>query len=275
MADIFISYARVDKDRVRPLVTELEEQGWSVWWDPEISGGDQFDDVIAEELEIARCVIVVWSRASVKSRWVKGEAREGAERGVLVPVAIDAVKPPIDLRAVHTLDLQTWRQNKDHDGFNDLIRAVARLAGKPDQDDRGVEALRARAAARKQIMRAGWVYRAIRSVVATTIGLWAAVLIDFTQSADASGLFVLSKWFYQLTDALGLQPIPLYGIILSLLVVGIPFGLFLQRWVKVTWLLTLISFASFMTFVAMLPSDFGQPLEAPGARDFAPLPSTN
>ena len=37
MADVFVSYARTDKERVAPLVSAIEAQGWSVWWDPEIA----------------------------------------------------------------------------------------------------------------------------------------------------------------------------------------------------------------------------------------------
>ena len=36
MADIFLSYARKDKDRIEPLAKALGGQGWSVFWDREI-----------------------------------------------------------------------------------------------------------------------------------------------------------------------------------------------------------------------------------------------
>ena len=89
MADIFISYARSDKARVAPLVAAIEAQGWSVWWDPAIEAGQQFDDQIDAELQAASAVIVVWTPTSVASRWVRGEARDAAERGILVPVRFD------------------------------------------------------------------------------------------------------------------------------------------------------------------------------------------
>ena len=59
MADIFVSYSRTDKAAVAPLVAALESQGWSVWWDPEITPGDEFDKLIGAELESARAVVVV------------------------------------------------------------------------------------------------------------------------------------------------------------------------------------------------------------------------
>ena len=51
LADIFISYARADKVRVERLVAALQANGWKVWWDAEVSPGEQFDDVIAAALE--------------------------------------------------------------------------------------------------------------------------------------------------------------------------------------------------------------------------------
>jgi hypothetical protein len=43
----------------------LDAQGWSVFWDPAIEPGQRWDDLIAAELEGARCVVVIWSLASV------------------------------------------------------------------------------------------------------------------------------------------------------------------------------------------------------------------
>ena len=111
MADVFVSYARKDKARVAPLVAALEAQGWSVWWDPAIDPGQQFDQLISGELARARAVLVVWTPDSVESRWVRGEAREGADRGILVPVQFGSVRLPIDFRAFHTTELDhaaTW-----------------------------------------------------------------------------------------------------------------------------------------------------------------------
>jgi adenylate cyclase len=70
--------------------------------------GQEFDDQISAELALARAVLVVWTPKSVTSRWVRGEAREAADRGVLVPVRFDDARLPIDVRAIHTIDLDGW-----------------------------------------------------------------------------------------------------------------------------------------------------------------------
>jgi adenylate cyclase len=124
VADIFVSYSRTDKARVAPLVSALEAQGWSVWWDPEITPGDEFDALIGAELEAARAVVVVWSPLSVDSRWVKGEARDAADRGVLVPVRFENARLPIDVRAIHTTELDGWAENRASAPFKALCTAL-------------------------------------------------------------------------------------------------------------------------------------------------------
>ena len=135
MADVFISYARLDYPRVVPLVTALEAQGWSVWWDPDIAPGEEFDALIAAALENARAVLVVWTPNSVGSRWVRGEARDALERGALIPVCFGNAKLPIDFRAVHTIDLDDWNQDPESDAFQHVRRALtAKLSGSAATD---------------------------------------------------------------------------------------------------------------------------------------------
>jgi adenylate cyclase len=124
MADVFVSYARADKVRVAPLVKAIEAKGWSVWWDPEINPGQEFDDQIDAEIDAAKAVLVVWTPTSVTSRWVRGEAREAAERGILVPVRFDQARLPMDVRAIHTTDLDEWRENSSHPSVQECLRAL-------------------------------------------------------------------------------------------------------------------------------------------------------
>jgi adenylate cyclase len=127
MADIFVSYARADRARVAPLVAAIEARGWSVWWDPDISPGQEFDLQIVAELKVASAVLVVWTPRSVQSRWVRGEARDGAERGILVPVRFDAAELPIDVRTLHTTDLDDWNGDSGSPLFEEVLRALGRL----------------------------------------------------------------------------------------------------------------------------------------------------
>ena len=144
MADIFVSYSRQDRPRVTALVAALEAQGWSVWWDPEITPGEEFDALISRELDEARSLIVVWTPQSVESRWVRGEARDAADRGVLVPIRFDNATLPIDFRAVHATDMDGWNEDRQAPAFLSLCRALEAKLGvghhathkKHDKDER-------------------------------------------------------------------------------------------------------------------------------------------
>ena len=127
MADVFVSYARTDKALVVPLVAAIEAQGWSVWWDPAIAPGQEFDGRIDAELDAAAAVLVVWTPTSVASRWVRGEAREAAERGVLVPVRFDGARLPIDVRAIHTTDLDGWNEDPGSPACRELLSALGAM----------------------------------------------------------------------------------------------------------------------------------------------------
>jgi adenylate cyclase len=124
MADVFVSYARSDKARVAPLVAAIEANNWTVWWDSEIYSGQDFDRQIAAELKIAAAVLVIWTPNSVESRWVRGEAREGAERGILVPVRFDSAELPIDVRTFHTTDLDGWDGDPRSSQVQEVLRAL-------------------------------------------------------------------------------------------------------------------------------------------------------
>lgn len=139
MTDVFISYASEDRERVRTLASTLEACGWSVWWDRHIVVGQSFDQAIEHEIETAKCVVVLWSKDSITSEWVKNEAAVAAERGVLVPALIDNVKIPLEFRRKQTADLVTWEGTFDHAGFQALRDGIANKTNKtgmaPSQAD--------------------------------------------------------------------------------------------------------------------------------------------
>jgi hypothetical protein len=130
MADIFISYTHNDRESVAPLAKTLEELGWAVWWDPIIPAGKDFDEVIEEELSKAGCVIVIWTKKSVKSKYVKGEAREALSRDILVPIELEpGAKPPFDFRSVKAISLIDWDYSDSFPGFQKLIDSIVRVLG--------------------------------------------------------------------------------------------------------------------------------------------------
>ena len=127
--DVFISYASADRPRVVPLVEALQQKGWSVWWDRTIPPGKTWDQVIASALDKARCVVVVWSKESVASDYVKEEAEEGKRRGILVPARIDEVIIPFGFRRIQAADLVGWSGALPNGGFDELAGAVSGVLG--------------------------------------------------------------------------------------------------------------------------------------------------
>ena len=127
MADIFLSYSRTDKPLAAPLVAALEAKGWSVWWDMDLAPGSDFDAVTSDALKTARAVVVLWTPISVASRWVRGEARVGADRGVLIPVRFENAELPIDVLAIHTTDLDGWDGDTQGAAFRKLEQSLTAL----------------------------------------------------------------------------------------------------------------------------------------------------
>lgn len=124
MADIFVSYASEDKDVVAELVKVLQTRGWSVWWDRFVAVGTSYEDRIEAELDAARCVVAIWSRHSVGSRWVRTESEDAAQRGVLIPVLIEEVKVPLSIRSLEAARLIDWPNHSRGAEMQKLILSV-------------------------------------------------------------------------------------------------------------------------------------------------------
>jgi CheY-like chemotaxis protein len=131
MADIFVSYASADGDNAQAVGKLLAARGYSVWWDRSIPPGEIFDEVIQRSLDAAKCVVVLWSAASVVSNWVKTEAAEAAGRNILVPALIEDVRLPIEFKRIQSANLVRWESDPNHPEFQNLLAAVERVVAAP------------------------------------------------------------------------------------------------------------------------------------------------
>src|SRR6185295_10121754 len=155
--DVFVSYSDSELERVRPLIDALREEGWSVWWDRRILPGQTWDQVLGPALDEARCVIVVWSLASVGSEWVRAEAEDARSRGIVVPVLLDEVRIPLQFRPIQAARLVGWSGDRNDERFASLRMAISaklnathapapqstREAAKPASVDPGPQRVRA------------------------------------------------------------------------------------------------------------------------------------
>jgi hypothetical protein len=130
--DIFLSYASLDRPRAKQLADVLSSHGLSVWWDRNIPHGQDFNETIQRELDAARCIVVLWSAASVLSRFVRDEATEGLDDGRLVPARLDDTRPPLGFRQLQTADLKEWKPGRDSTELDHLIASIKSVLQKTD-----------------------------------------------------------------------------------------------------------------------------------------------
>jgi hypothetical protein len=131
LSDIFISYKREEQPQAKALADALERQGWSVWWDPKLRAGEHFDDVIEKALQESKCVIVLWSKRSVESRYVRDEATYALKREKLIPAAIEDVGPPFRFEGLQTAQLHGWDGSVTFPGFQKLVDDIRSVIGSP------------------------------------------------------------------------------------------------------------------------------------------------
>ncbi|MFU7528834.1 TIR domain-containing protein [Qipengyuania sp. ASV99] len=128
--DIFISYSRADRDRVAHIADALQAEGYEVWWDRDIRAGEEFDHVIDKAIKKSKAIVVVWSRHSISSRWVKEEAEDGVEADTLVPVTIDPITIPRGFRRIQAAELQDGGDNPTHStNWPEFLESVRKIAG--------------------------------------------------------------------------------------------------------------------------------------------------
>jgi len=131
LADVFLSYVSEDRGAAEKISHGLEVAGFSVWWDRHIPGGVDFTKEIDRQLDTAKVVIVLWSRTSVDSDWVRDEAQQAREQKKLIPIRLDNVQPPLGFRQVQSLDLGGWKGDSNASGFASLVDSARRLLDRP------------------------------------------------------------------------------------------------------------------------------------------------
>lgn len=135
--DVFLSYAREDISKARELVRILEQEGWDVWWDKEITPGRDFELEIDQALANAKAVLVLWSSNSVASNWVRNEAKEAKEANKLVPVLLDDSRIPLSFRSLSTIELPNWPEKQSLIEIESIKTALRRVA----QDEAPIQSL--------------------------------------------------------------------------------------------------------------------------------------
>jgi hypothetical protein len=170
-AMIFVSYAHEDRARVKALVDCLEKSGLDVVWDHEVWAKDGIRDGIEREIARAVRVVVVWTKESVRSRWVRAEADLAAESGKLLQVRLDRVRLPLPFGEYKWFDLLAWSEASDHRDTEFLelleeLETVPELAGAIRFSD---EAKRVLTDRREQSRKRRRVFQALAAALVATL----------------------------------------------------------------------------------------------------------
>ena len=123
--DVFISYSRKDQEKADLLAELLSKEGWEVWKDNRIGAGQFFEEKINENLNLAKAVIVLWSRNSVKSTWVLKEAQIALDQKKLKPVMIESCRIPKGFKGVNFAVLKKWKGEVDFRQLNVLYEGLS------------------------------------------------------------------------------------------------------------------------------------------------------
>jgi TolB-like protein len=134
MADVFISYSRLNTESALAAAKALRERGFEVWLDSELPGHGSFADEIGRQLSQAHAVLAIWSEDAANSEWVRAEASRGLEARKLVQMRLDGARLPLPFDQIQCTVLKGWSGDTQAPGWRKVENSIAALvAGKaPD-----------------------------------------------------------------------------------------------------------------------------------------------
>src|SRR5215218_3968592 len=137
MADVFLSYARPSLSDAMRIADCLRAAGYSVWYDESLPAHRAYADVIAEQLDAASAVLVLWSNGAAASQWVRSEANRARETGRLVQLRLDDARLPMPFDQIQCADLRDQRSDESP-AWQSVLGSIAGLTGNTSRDDVGV-----------------------------------------------------------------------------------------------------------------------------------------
>lgn len=132
--DVFISYPSQSRAEVIPINNALIAAGYTVFFDFEaLQAGDEFGEVIDQQLKGARSVVACWSPISFKSRWCRAEWRVGQYLGNLIPIVIGKFtfeQIPTEFNGLQYIDFTDFSGSRQDSCFSNLVKSIRRFTGK-------------------------------------------------------------------------------------------------------------------------------------------------
>jgi TolB-like protein len=125
--DILLSYNREDQAVARRFADASQREGLKIWWNVTLRSGEAYDQVTEQALRDAHAVVVLWSKKSVASRWVRAEATLADRQRTRVPAMIEPCERPIMFELTQTADLCHWNGEPSDAAGRAFLADVRRL----------------------------------------------------------------------------------------------------------------------------------------------------
>jgi hypothetical protein len=118
-----VSYARDDRDEVLPILQDLIELEFHLWWDEEIPGGADWHAYLDQRIRDCQYMLLFASKRSSQSDYVSEEIRlANGSKKPLLTIRLDSTPLPRDLQSIlgphQTLDAAAERFHEQ------LVRAI-------------------------------------------------------------------------------------------------------------------------------------------------------
>ena len=129
MANVFISYERSAEETARAVIELLRVKGHDTWSDAQIPPHRDYGDVIAERLQWADAVLVLWSDGAAQSHWVRAEADHALEHHKLVQASLDATPLPLPFNRIQFARLPGWTGDEEHPEWQKVLASIDQVSG--------------------------------------------------------------------------------------------------------------------------------------------------
>ncbi|WP_041301437.1 AAA family ATPase [Hirschia baltica] len=94
---IFLSYSSENQKQADRVSQFMSEHGFENWQDDQkLKPGDEFEDIIIRKVQTSRCLVLLLTRASLKSEWVKKEVETAIASNI--PIIPISNVPAVELR---------------------------------------------------------------------------------------------------------------------------------------------------------------------------------
>src|SRR2546423_5343848 len=129
--DVFISHSSADSETARRVEQALRRSRLKVWLDSsKIRVGSLLRDELQSAIEGSRVVVLLWSKAAARSRWVAAEVLTAFHTGrFIITCSLDAAAPPTFLENDVRVDFRKGVQEQ----LKTLRRAVREAPDSPNE----------------------------------------------------------------------------------------------------------------------------------------------